>query len=58
MVGFVQLYALFSSTRMKKLWLLNDLYVDENYRSKGYSVVLINKAKEPCKATKTCGLIV
>lgn len=25
-VGFVQLYPIFSSTRMKKLWLLNDLF--------------------------------
>ena len=42
---------------MKKLWLLNDLYVEENYRGKGYSVALINKAKELCKETKACGLI-
>jgi hypothetical protein len=26
LVGFVQLYPLFSSTRMKRLWLLNDYY--------------------------------
>ncbi len=25
--GFVQLYPIFSSTRMKRLWLLNDLFV-------------------------------
>ena len=57
MVAFVQLYPLFSSTRMKKLWLLNDLYVDENYRGKGYALALINKAKELCEATSACGLI-
>jgi len=34
LVGFVQLYPLFSSTRMKRYWLLNDLYVNENYRGK------------------------
>ena len=27
LVGFTQLYPLFSSTRMKRLWLLNDLFV-------------------------------
>ncbi|WP_449401201.1 N-acetyltransferase family protein [Chryseobacterium wanjuense] len=34
LVGFVQLYPLFSSTRMKRYWLLNDLYVNENHRGK------------------------
>lgn len=57
MMGFVQLYPLFSSTRMKKLWLLNDLFVDENYRGCGYSVALINKSKELCISTDACGLI-
>lgn len=55
-VGFVQLYPLFSSTRMRRLWLLNDLYVDESYRGKGYSVALIEKAKELCVETKACGM--
>ena len=57
MVGFMQLYPLFSSTRMKKLWLLNDLFVDENYRGQGYAVALINQAKEFCKETRACGLM-
>jgi len=30
-VGFVQLYPLFSSTRMKKFWLLNDLFVHPEF---------------------------
>ena len=37
MAGFVQLYPLFSSTRMKKLWLLNDLFVLPVFRGKGIS---------------------
>lgn len=57
MTGFTQLYPLFSSTRMKKLWLLNDLFVDNNHRGKGISVALIDKAKELCKHTKACGLM-
>jgi uncharacterized protein GlcG (DUF336 family)/GNAT superfamily N-acetyltransferase len=56
-VGFVQLYPLFSSTRMQKLWLLNDLYVAQQYRGKGYSINLIDKAKELCAETGACGLI-
>ncbi|AQX83672.1 GNAT family N-acetyltransferase [Elizabethkingia bruuniana] len=55
-VGFTLLYPLFSSTRMKKLWILNDLYVEEEYRQKGISVALIDKAKELCRETGACQL--
>ena len=57
MVGFVQLYPIFSSTRMKKLWLLNDLFVDENHRGKGISKQLIKQCKDLCNDTGACGLI-
>jgi GNAT superfamily N-acetyltransferase len=57
MTGFTQLYPLFSSTRMKRLWLLNDLFVHTDYRGKGFSVALIDKAKELCKETGACGLL-
>lgn len=46
MTGFVQLYPLFSSARMKRKWLLNDLYVLKSFRGKGYSVSLIERAKQ------------
>lgn len=45
-VGFTQLYPLFSSTRMKRLWLLNDLYVVPTERGKGFSKALIERAKQ------------
>lgn len=54
--GFVQLYTLFSSTRMQKLWLLNDLFVHPAYRKKGISIGLINKAKQLVKKTSACGM--
>ncbi|MHA3047829.1 GNAT family N-acetyltransferase [Riemerella anatipestifer] len=57
LVGFVQLYPLFSSTRMKRLWLLNDLFVDNEFRGKGLSKMLIEKSKELCSQTNACGLI-
>lgn len=57
LTGFVQLYPLFSSTRMKRLWLLNDLYVNETCRGLGLSVLLINAAKAHCKNTNACGLM-
>ncbi len=57
LVGFVQLYPIFSSTRMKKLWLLNDLFVDESQRNKGISIALIDAAKTLCTSTNSCGMI-
>lgn len=55
--GFVQLYPLFSSTRMKRLWLLNDLYVNATYRGQGISVKLIDKAKALARETNAAGLM-
>ncbi|MDQ1161135.1 GNAT superfamily N-acetyltransferase [Chryseobacterium sp. SORGH_AS 447] len=57
LVGFVQLYPLFSSTRMKRYWLLNDLFVNESYRGKGFSKQLIERAKEMAKSTDACGIL-
>ena len=56
LTGFVQLYPLFSSTRMRKLWLLNDLYVDVSSRGQGISLKLIERAKELVKETKAQGM--
>lgn len=54
--GFTQLYPLFSSTRLKRVWLLNDLFVHSNYRSQGISKKLIEAAKELCRQTKAAGM--
>ena len=56
LVGFTQLYPLFSSTRMKKLWLLNDLFVHQEFRGKGVSIGLIDRAKELVRETEACGM--
>ena len=45
-VGFTQLYPLFSSTNMAPLWLLNDLYVAKQHRGKQISKGLIKAAQE------------
>src|SRR5437868_3542108 len=45
MTGFAQLYPLLSSTRMKRFWLLNDLFVHAAYRGHGISILLIEEAK-------------
>ena len=57
LTGFVQLYPLFSSTRMKRFWLLNDLFVASEQRGKGISVALIDAAKELCQTTESCGMM-
>lgn len=54
--GFVQLYPLFSSTRMKKLWLLNDLYVSKEARGLGVSKMLIEKSKELVRESGASGM--
>ena len=49
-VGFTQLYPTYSSVRVVKNWILNDLYVDKEYRKQGIGEKLIaaamNFAKE------------
>nr|WP_298929892.1 GNAT family N-acetyltransferase [uncultured Allomuricauda sp.] len=55
-VGFAQLYPLFSSTRLKKIWLLNDLFVDSNFRGRGISKNLLDCAKDLCRETGACEL--
>ena len=53
-VGFTQLYPLFSSTRMKRLWLLNDLFVDPASRGKGISKMLLERAKQLARESGAC----
>lgn len=43
--GYFQFYPLFSSTNMRRLWLLNDLFVSEGFRQMGIARLLLNKAK-------------
>jgi len=57
LVGFTQLYPIFSSTRMKRMWLLNDLFVQSESRGKGVSKMLINQAKELAKSNNACGIL-
>ena len=45
-LGFVQLYPLFSSVRMAKTWLLNDLFVAESARRQGIAEMLMQAASD------------
>ncbi len=57
LIGFTQLYPIFSSTRMKRMWLLNDLFVHPDFRGEGVSRMLIQKAKELAKSNNACGIL-
>lgn len=57
LIGFTQLYPIFSSTRMQKMWLLNDLFVQAEHRGKGISKLLIDKAKALAHSTNACGIL-
>jgi ribosomal protein S18 acetylase RimI-like enzyme len=46
MVGFTQLYPSFSSVSMKRIWILNDLYVEESSRRKGVAKLLMSAAEK------------
>ncbi|MBE8713501.1 GNAT family N-acetyltransferase [Sphingobacterium hungaricum] len=50
-VAFTQLYPKYSSARAVKNWILNDLYVDENYRKLGIASQLIQQAMEFVEST-------
>ena len=56
-VGFVQLFPSFSSTRMKRFWILNDLFVSPEFRGKGFSRELIEEAKNLCRKTDACAML-
>ena len=57
LVGFTQLYPLFSSIRLKRIWLLNDLFVAPACRGKGISKSLIDAAKQWAKSTHSAGIL-
>jgi GNAT superfamily N-acetyltransferase len=46
MIGFTQLYPVFSSVGMKRAWLLNDLYVAEEARGSGAADELLKAARQ------------
>ncbi|MBD2034132.1 GNAT family N-acetyltransferase [Leptolyngbya sp. FACHB-321] len=51
-VGFTQLYPSFSSVSMKRVWLLNDLFVEQTYRKQGVTKLLLCAAAKFAKQTE------
>jgi ribosomal protein S18 acetylase RimI-like enzyme len=55
-VGFVQLYYTFSSVSLEKSLILNDLFVNTNFRGASIGEKLLLKAQEFCKKNNYKGL--
>lgn len=49
--GFTQLYPLFSSVRMSRAWLLNDLFVVPDGRRRGVAQLLMEAATDFARST-------
>jgi GNAT superfamily N-acetyltransferase len=56
-LGFTQLYPSFSSVSMKRIWILNDLFVEEAYRKKGVAKLLISAAEKFAQGTEAVRII-
>lgn len=55
-VGFTQLYPSFSSSSMRRLWILNDLFVVPSARKQGVAEALMERARQLALETKADGL--
>ncbi|MGX6444964.1 N-acetyltransferase family protein [Neobacillus sp. K501] len=56
-IGFVQLYPSFSSVSMKRIWVLNDLYVKKSARKNGAGEQLIQKAIQFAEGSGAKGVL-
>jgi len=52
LLGFCQLYPSYSSLSLKRVWILNDIYVAEDARRQLVADHLIQKAKKMARATQ------
>jgi GNAT superfamily N-acetyltransferase len=57
-VGFTQLYPLFSSVSLQPMYLLNDLFIEDNYRNQGIGKLLIDETKALCQKHNHKGLAI
>lgn len=56
LVGFTQLYPLFSSVRMRRVWVLNDLFVAPDARRQGVARALMEGARAVAASTGAVAL--
>jgi GNAT superfamily N-acetyltransferase len=57
MVGYTQLFPSFSSVSMKRVWILNDLFVQEAHRKKGAAKLLMSAAENFARETGAVRII-
>lgn len=55
-MGFTQLYPMFSSVSMAPFYVLNDLYVDPDFRGQGVGAALLQRAQAFAREEKQKGL--
>jgi GNAT superfamily N-acetyltransferase len=55
-IGFAQLYPLFSSLTLQRVWLLNDFFIAEEFRGSGVGTQLFMSVKEFTLLTKSKGI--
>jgi GNAT superfamily N-acetyltransferase len=55
-VGFAQLYPVFSSLTLQRVWLLNDFFIAEEFRGSGVGTQLFASVKEFTLLTKSKGI--
>lgn len=56
-IGFTQLYPSFSSVSMKRIWILNDLFVEESHRNQGVAKLLMGVAENYARETGAVRII-
>jgi GNAT superfamily N-acetyltransferase len=56
-IGFTQLYPSFSSVSMKRIWILNDLFVEESHRNQGIAKLLMSAAENYARETGAVRII-
>ncbi|MFP7298812.1 GNAT family N-acetyltransferase [Neobacillus niacini] len=55
-IGFAQLYPVFSSLTLQRVWLLNDFFIIEEFRGSGVGTQLFKTVKELTVLTKSKGI--
>jgi len=55
--GLTQLYPSFSSVSLRRLWILNDLFVAPAARGRGVGAALLTRARDWAEETRAKGLV-
>jgi GNAT superfamily N-acetyltransferase len=56
-IGFTQLYPSFSSVSMRRIWILNDLFVEEDFRKKSVAKLLMSAAEKFARETRAVRIV-